>query len=116
MEITYTFCDVCNIARDPEKTMELSDVACKAFGLPEKTLAIRGVFEGTFERASYADGWKEKDFGHCCPVCAQELDLVEASGDVVVGIEELGETLVQEAEKTKAAEDASPGSVESVSS
>lgn len=96
MEITYTFCDSCNLKRDPDKTMELSAEVCKAMEVPEGSHAIRGVFEGTFEAASYRDGWKERDFGHCCPVCAAELDLIEASGDTIIGIDELRDVLAQE--------------------
>lgn len=93
MEVTYCFCDKCNPEQDTKKVM--AKEAILGLGMAEDQLAYRGFFEGT-QGEAMSNGWTEEDFGFVCPICVFEEKRIEATGETVVGIDELRDALAKE--------------------
>lgn len=97
MEVTYVFCDKCNLENNIHKTFELPLAWVKALSIEleegqSAAIALRGTYSGTFKEAK-KDGWEERDYGCVCPVCIAEEEAMNDDGATVMGVEALGEVL-----------------------
>lgn len=77
-ELVITFCDLCNVTRKYDATPSEDEQIVDADN-PEVVLCNgKGYIFTDAAHAIEDRGWREADYGHQCPVCADEEDAQNA--------------------------------------